>query len=366
MFTRKVLIVLAAAIGVAILWAARGVLVLVFIAAILAAGIAPLVHRVRVLWRFRFRRNLPRGAAVERVRGADQRAALRGIELQPVRPVTGGRARDRAVHAGHGALVRAVESVRRGRGDRRAGAPDAHLLSRFASVPVALAACNARSGGGGGVRLRAALSRNKGLRDEDPPAAGRGGGTDRRRARGNARRVSSFASARGQRQHSVYVDRERTAGHAALALPMTTSDRAPDTTPLERGRAAMKRLEEIFKVEPTIVSPARGAALASLEKGIEFRHVSFVYDHLKNGHPILQDISFSLPAGRTVGLVGRVGSGKTTLARRMLDSADCRVWAIDRDPDALCAVCDPAEDRRPVPDSARSVGRELGLRIRVG
>ena len=63
-FTRKVLIVLAAAIGVAILWSARGVLVLIFIAAILAAGIAPLVHRVRVFWRFRFHRNLPRGAAV--------------------------------------------------------------------------------------------------------------------------------------------------------------------------------------------------------------------------------------------------------------------------------------------------------------
>ncbi|HUP60432.1 MAG TPA: AI-2E family transporter [Thermoanaerobaculia bacterium] len=63
-FTRKVLIVVAAVIGVAILWAARGVLVLIFIAAILAAGIAPLVNRVRVLWRFRFRRNLSRGAAV--------------------------------------------------------------------------------------------------------------------------------------------------------------------------------------------------------------------------------------------------------------------------------------------------------------
>lgn len=63
-FTRKVLIVVAVAVTLLLLWAARGVLVLVFIAAILAAGIAPAVHRVRLMWRFRFRRNLPRGPAV--------------------------------------------------------------------------------------------------------------------------------------------------------------------------------------------------------------------------------------------------------------------------------------------------------------
>ncbi|HEX2120279.1 MAG TPA: AI-2E family transporter [Thermoanaerobaculia bacterium] len=64
MFAKKVLIVLAFAAAAAILWNARGVLVLVFIAAILAAGIAPAVHRVRLLWRFHFRRNLSRGPAV--------------------------------------------------------------------------------------------------------------------------------------------------------------------------------------------------------------------------------------------------------------------------------------------------------------
>ena len=63
-FTRKVLIVVAVGVTLVLLWAARGVLMLVFIAAILAAGIAPAVHRVRVLWRFRFRRNLARGPAV--------------------------------------------------------------------------------------------------------------------------------------------------------------------------------------------------------------------------------------------------------------------------------------------------------------
>lgn len=63
-FARKVLIVVAIGVTLVLLWSARGVLMLVFIAAILAAGIAPAVHRVRLLWRFRFRRKLARGPAV--------------------------------------------------------------------------------------------------------------------------------------------------------------------------------------------------------------------------------------------------------------------------------------------------------------
>jgi predicted PurR-regulated permease PerM len=63
-FTRKVLIVVAIAGGCAILWFARGVLLLVFIAAVLAAGIAPVVRRVRILWRFKLGRKLSRGTAV--------------------------------------------------------------------------------------------------------------------------------------------------------------------------------------------------------------------------------------------------------------------------------------------------------------
>jgi predicted PurR-regulated permease PerM len=64
LFTRKVLIILALAAAMALLWFARDVLLLVFIAAVLAAGIAPAVRRVRLFWRYRFRRKLSRGAAV--------------------------------------------------------------------------------------------------------------------------------------------------------------------------------------------------------------------------------------------------------------------------------------------------------------
>ncbi|HEU4340425.1 MAG TPA: ABC transporter ATP-binding protein [Candidatus Binatia bacterium] len=107
---------------------------------------------------------------------------------------------------------------------------------------------------------------------------------------------------------------------------------------VERGRAAMKRLEEILKIEPAIANPANPAPIHGLKRGIEFRNVSFVYDQLKNGHPAVHDVSFALPVGRTVGLVGRIGSGKTTLAQlipRLFDVSSGEIRIDGRDIRAL-------------------------------
>jgi predicted PurR-regulated permease PerM len=64
LFARKLLIVMAAAAGALLLWNARDVLLLIFVAAVIAAGISPAVRRVRILWRYQFHRQLNRGAAV--------------------------------------------------------------------------------------------------------------------------------------------------------------------------------------------------------------------------------------------------------------------------------------------------------------
>lgn len=64
LFAKKALIIAAYVLIAALLWAAREIVILVFIAAVLAAGISPAVHRVRVRWRQAFHRNLSRGAAV--------------------------------------------------------------------------------------------------------------------------------------------------------------------------------------------------------------------------------------------------------------------------------------------------------------
>jgi predicted PurR-regulated permease PerM len=63
-FAKKTAIAAAFGIALVLLWVVRDILVLVFIAACLAAGIAPAVHWVRARGRLWLRRNIPRGAAV--------------------------------------------------------------------------------------------------------------------------------------------------------------------------------------------------------------------------------------------------------------------------------------------------------------
>jgi len=64
LFTQKVGVVVLFGVAIALFWAARHVVMLVLIAAAIAAGIAPVVHRVRVFGRHLLHRNIPRGAAV--------------------------------------------------------------------------------------------------------------------------------------------------------------------------------------------------------------------------------------------------------------------------------------------------------------
>ncbi len=85
---------------------------------------------------------------------------------------------------------------------------------------------------------------------------------------------------------------------------------------VQRGRAAMGRLDEIFAIEPVLGDPVDAGpslALPSAVRGeIEFRGVSFAYPDAPE-RPILSDIDLRIPAGATVALVGRAGSGKSTL-----------------------------------------------------
>ncbi|HYT54369.1 MAG TPA: ABC transporter ATP-binding protein [Verrucomicrobiae bacterium] len=84
---------------------------------------------------------------------------------------------------------------------------------------------------------------------------------------------------------------------------------------VERGRAAMRRLEEILETTPAIANEPPPQITFSLKQGIEFRDVSFTHERQRNGHATLEGIDFKLPVGRSVGLVGRVGSGKSTVAQ---------------------------------------------------
>src|SRR5690606_37334047 len=125
-------------------------------------------------------------------------------------------------------------------------------------------------------------------------------------------------------------------------------------TMVQRASASMIRLNHIFDTEPDVRDTERtDATITSIEGAITFEHVSFRHataapdGEARNGrngrtpdgeqaeHPwALRDISFSIPAGSTLAIVGRTGSGKSTLVEmipRLLDPTEGVVRVDGRD-----------------------------------
>ncbi len=80
---------------------------------------------------------------------------------------------------------------------------------------------------------------------------------------------------------------------------------------LQRGAASMARLNEVLDARARVVEPADPAPVKALRGKIELRGLSFGY----NGGEVLRGISLVIEPGQRVGIVGRVGSGKSTLVR---------------------------------------------------
>lgn len=117
---------------------------------------------------------------------------------------------------------------------------------------------------------------------------------------------------------------------------------------LQRGRAAMQRLEEVLSAEPTVRDAADAEPLGTARGEIEFRNVTFAYPG-REREPALREVSLSVAAGSTLGVVGHTGSGKSSLAMLLP-----RLW----DPTAGEILIDGRDARRvPV--------RELRRLIRV-
>ena len=86
---------------------------------------------------------------------------------------------------------------------------------------------------------------------------------------------------------------------------------------VERGRASYDRIERMLAVKPEIQDdPVAATKLAHSEVEADIR--SFAYDE----HAVLTDVSFRLERGKTLGVVGRTGSGKTTLVRLLTREYD--------------------------------------------
>jgi ATP-binding cassette subfamily B protein len=85
---------------------------------------------------------------------------------------------------------------------------------------------------------------------------------------------------------------------------------------LQRGRAAFVRVREVLETQPDIIEAPNARHLSEQASGragrgsLDVQKLSFSYD----GRNVLEDVSFSVAQGERLAIVGRTGSGKTTLA----------------------------------------------------
>jgi ATP-binding cassette subfamily B protein len=109
---------------------------------------------------------------------------------------------------------------------------------------------------------------------------------------------------------------------------------------MQRGSASMTRIQEYLEQQPGIAAPAEPKTLPA-EFDIELREAALVFD----GRAALDGVSLRIPSGATVAIVGRTGSGKSSLVHvipRIFDVTAGQVLAGGIDVREL----DPAELRR--------------------
>jgi len=93
-----------------------------------------------------------------------------------------------------------------------------------------------------------------------------------------------------------------------LTFPVSALGWAVSLT--QRAAVSMERINQFMDVQPTVLN--NEGIKATVKGTIEFKNVDFVY--ADTGIHALRDISFKIPAGQRWAVVGKTGSGKTTLA----------------------------------------------------
>ena len=83
-----------------------------------------------------------------------------------------------------------------------------------------------------------------------------------------------------------------------------------------RGKASLKRIGELLDAPQDVKDRANVDEMPEVKGEIELRHLTFRYPD--GEFDVLKDVSFTINAGENVGLVGRTGSGKTTIVDLIL------------------------------------------------
>lgn len=89
-----------------------------------------------------------------------------------------------------------------------------------------------------------------------------------------------------------------------------------------------ERLLELFLTKPSITESPNAKPLKFTKGHVRFDGVSFAYDDRK---PTLKDVTFSVPSGKTVALVGETGGGKSTILKLIERFYDVKTGTISID-----------------------------------
>lgn len=83
------------------------------------------------------------------------------------------------------------------------------------------------------------------------------------------------------------------------------------TEMMQKGMSGFRRFLDVVETEPEIVDAADARTLSNVKGNVCYENVSFHYSD--DDTPVLEHVSFEIPAGKSIALVGPSGSGKTTI-----------------------------------------------------
>lgn len=133
----------------------------------------------------------------------------------------------------------------------------------------------------------------------------------------------------------IVIDGEMTLGQLTAFVEYSTNIVWPMemlgwlTNSFSAAVASNKKIKKIYEEKPSVVESTNPVKLEKVAGKVCFDHVSF---HKADQYEILHDISFTVEAGRTLGIMGATGAGKTSivqLLQRMYDATDGAVYLDD-------------------------------------
>ncbi len=94
---------------------------------------------------------------------------------------------------------------------------------------------------------------------------------------------------------------------------------------LQQAEACIQRIEQLFSTQSAIVESEQAIEVPQGALAVAFRNVTFGYNA---GEPVLHEVSFDIAPGKVLGILGRTGSGKTTLARLLFRLYDAQAGEV--------------------------------------